>query len=66
LRHAVAAGFRDAAWLRVSPLFRPLADDPAFAEVVDSIGRAVAAERTRVLAAPWLPADLLNAAPAAP
>lgn len=66
LRHAVAAGFRDVAWLRVSPLFRPLADDPAFAEVVDSIGRAVAADRTRVLAAPWLPADLLNAAPATP
>lgn len=66
LHHAVAAGFRDAPWLRVSPLFRPIANDPAFAGVVDSIGRAVALERARVLASPWLPPDLLNASSAAP
>ena len=66
LRRAVAGGFRDAAWLRASPLFRPFADDPGFAEVVDAIGRAVVAERDKVLAAPWLPADLLNAASATP
>jgi len=66
LRRAVAGGFRDAAWLRASPLFRALADDPGFAEVVDAIGRAVVAERGKVLAAPWLPADLLSAVAATP
>ena len=44
----------------------------AFISNVDGVIRVyvasadVAADRTRVLAAPWLPADLLNAAPAAP
>jgi len=66
LRHAVAGGFRDRAWLQNTPLFRPLADDPAFAGVVDAISRAVAQERAIVLAAAWLPADLVNAKAAVP
>jgi DNA-binding winged helix-turn-helix (wHTH) protein/Tfp pilus assembly protein PilF len=63
LRRAVAGGFRDQAWLQASPLFRPLADEPGFAEVVDSISRARASERARALAAAWFPADLVSAAP---
>jgi DNA-binding winged helix-turn-helix (wHTH) protein/Tfp pilus assembly protein PilF len=65
LRRAVAGGFRDRAWLQNTPLFRPLADDPAFAGIVDAISRAVAQERATVLAAAWLPADLVNAKAAA-
>jgi DNA-binding winged helix-turn-helix (wHTH) protein/Tfp pilus assembly protein PilF len=66
LRRAVAGGFRDQVWLQTSPLLRALADEPAFADVVNAISRAVAAERAKVLAADWLPADLVNAKPAAP
>lgn len=66
LRRAVAAGFRDQAWLQTSPLFRPLAGEPGFAEVVDAIGRAVAGERAKALAAAWFPPDLLSAKAAAP
>ncbi|MEP7043733.1 MAG: winged helix-turn-helix domain-containing protein [Dokdonella sp.] len=66
LRRAVDGGFRDRAWLQNSPLFRGVADDPAFAASIDAISRAVADERAKVLAAAWLPADLVNAKPAAP
>lgn len=66
LRRAVAGGFRDQIWLQTSPLLRPLADEPAFADVVNAISRAVAAERAKVLAAAWLPANLVNANAAAP
>jgi DNA-binding winged helix-turn-helix (wHTH) protein/Flp pilus assembly protein TadD len=66
LRRAVAGGFRDRAWLQNTPLFRPLDDDPAFAGIVDAISRAVAQERAAVLAAAWLPADLVNAKAATP
>ncbi|MBO9661659.1 winged helix-turn-helix domain-containing protein [Dokdonella sp.] len=60
LGRAVDGGFRDQAWLRTSPLFRPLADEPGFAEVVDRIGRALASERATVLAAAWLPPELIE------
>lgn len=66
LRRAVAGGFRDRAWLQTSPLFRPLAAEPAFADVIDTIERALVAERAKVLAAAWLPADLLTVKPATP
>lgn len=66
LRRAVAGGFRDQAWLQASPLFRPLAGEPGFAEVVDAISRARASERARALAAAWFPPDLVSAAPAPP
>ncbi|WP_440224299.1 winged helix-turn-helix domain-containing protein [Dokdonella sp. MW10] len=63
---AIAAGFSDRAWLQTSPLFRPLAGEPRFATAIDTIGRRVAGEREHVLAANWLPADLLAARRDAP
>lgn len=63
LRHAVAGGFRDQAWLQVSPLFRPLAGEPGFAEIVDAISRARTAERAKALASVWFPPDLVTAVP---
>lgn len=67
LHHAVDAGFRDAAWLRVTPLFAPLRDAAGWQALLDRIETDVAAQRARVLAAPWRPAELagLSAAPAA-
>lgn len=61
LSEAVDAGWRDAAYLRVSPLFADLRADPAFAGVLDAIARRVAAERRRVLDAPWCPTELKGA-----
>jgi DNA-binding winged helix-turn-helix (wHTH) protein/tetratricopeptide (TPR) repeat protein len=48
LQHAVDAGYSDAAYLRVSPLFRTLAAEPAFARSVDALNRRVAVEHGRV------------------
>ncbi|HUD41042.1 MAG TPA: winged helix-turn-helix domain-containing protein [Dokdonella sp.] len=64
LEAAIAAGFSDRAYLQNSPLLRPLAGEARFAAAIDAVGRHVAAERTRVLAADWLPPDLLSALPA--
>jgi len=64
LEAAIASGFSDRAYLQNSPLLRPLAAEARFAAAVDAVGRHVAAERTRVLAADWLPPDLLSALPA--
>lgn len=64
LEAAIAAGFSDRAYLQTSPLLRPLAAEARFAAAIDTVGRHVAAERTRVLAADWLPPDLLSALPA--
>lgn len=58
---AIVAGFSDRAYLQVSPLFKALANEPRFAAAIDAIGQHVAAERAIVLAAAWLPADLLSA-----
>jgi DNA-binding winged helix-turn-helix (wHTH) protein/Flp pilus assembly protein TadD len=58
---AIAAGFLDRAYLQVSPFFKPLADEPRFAAAIDRIGQIVARERAIVLAADWLPAELLSA-----
>jgi tetratricopeptide (TPR) repeat protein len=58
LSDAVDQGWRDAGYLRASPLFSSIAGDPAFEAVIAAIDRRVAAERERVLAAPWCPADL--------
>lgn len=57
---AVASGFRDRAYLQVSPLFRALADDPRFAVLLDSIGTQVAAQRRQVLAGDEFPPQLLS------
>lgn len=63
LGRAVDGGFRDQAWLQTSPLFRTLAGEPGFADVVDRISRALAAERAKVLPAAWLPRDLVEPKP---
>lgn len=58
LSDAVDKGWRDAGYLRASPLFTPLAGDPGFEEVLATIARRVAAERERVLEAAWCPPEL--------
>ncbi|UPG94660.1 winged helix-turn-helix transcriptional regulator [Luteibacter aegosomatissinici] len=58
LDDAVAMGWRDAGYLRASPLFAPIAADPGFQDVIGSIERRTRAERERVLEAKWCPADL--------
>ncbi|WP_312320971.1 winged helix-turn-helix domain-containing protein [Stenotrophomonas sp.] len=66
LQHAVTAGFRDARWLRATPLFSRLRAAPGYARLLATIDADVAAQRARVLAAPWRPDDLkgLSATPA--
>ena len=66
LHRAVDAGFRDAAWLRVTPLFAPLRQAPGWERLLARIEADVATQRAQVLAAPWRPDDLngLSAAPA--
>jgi len=67
LRHAVSAGFRDAAWLRATPLFAPLHGAAGWQGLLDTIETDVSAQRAQVLAATWRPTDLdgLSAARAA-
>lgn len=67
LHQAVSAGFRDAAWLRATPLFAPLHDAAGWQGLLDTIEADVSAQRAQVLAAPWRPTDLagLSAAPGA-
>lgn len=50
LREAVDAGYRDAAYLRVSPLFESMNTEPQFAALLAAIDGAVARERDTVLA----------------
>ena len=66
LNAAVDGGFRDAAWLRVTPLFAPLRNAPGWERLLARIDADVAHQRAQVLAAPWRPKDLdgLSAAPA--
>ena len=67
LHQAVDDGFRDVAWLRVTPLFVPLHNAPGWPALLDRLDTDIARQRTLVLAAPWRPDDLaaLSAAPAA-
>lgn len=67
LHRAVDAGFRDAAWLRVTPLFAPLRQAPGWERLLARIEADVATQRAQVLAASWRPDDLkgLSATPAA-
>jgi len=67
LHHAVSAGFRDAAWLRATPLFAPLHGAAGWQGLLDMIEADVSAQRAQVLAARWRPTDLegLSAARAA-
>lgn len=54
---AVAAGYRNASYLQVSPLFAELRKDSGFAPLLQTIEAAVASDRTRVIASGQLPAD---------
>jgi DNA-binding winged helix-turn-helix (wHTH) protein/tetratricopeptide (TPR) repeat protein len=60
LQRAVDAGYSDAAYLRVSPLFRTMAAEPAFARSVDTLNRRVALEHRKV------PGALLESLTASP
>lgn len=48
LQRAIDAGYSDADYLQVSPLFKPMAGEPAFARGIDAIHRHNAAERAKV------------------
>ena len=61
LNAAVASGYRDAAYLQVSPLFSALRTDPGFAAVLQSVQAHVATERARVIASGILPEDARQA-----
>ncbi len=54
---AVAAGFRNAGYLRATPLLAALRDAPAFDAALRRIDTALAAERAAVLASGRLPDD---------
>ncbi|HMH68798.1 MAG TPA: winged helix-turn-helix domain-containing protein [Pinirhizobacter sp.] len=58
INRAIDAGYRDQAYLQVSPLFIKLAGDPGFAHALDRIAADVARQRAEVLNASWRPADL--------
>jgi DNA-binding winged helix-turn-helix (wHTH) protein/Flp pilus assembly protein TadD len=58
LRAAIAAGFRDRAWLATTPLFVELRRTPGFGAVLAQIDRDVAAQRAQVAQADWRPRDL--------
>lgn len=60
LDKAVALGYSDIATLRVSPLFRQLASDPAFAQAIDRIAARINEERRKV---PPALLDKLTASP---
>ncbi|MGX5732262.1 hypothetical protein ACWKWK_17245, partial [Pseudoxanthomonas beigongshangi] len=51
LERAIDAGYSDADYLRVSPLFRTMAAEPAFVRGLDAIQRHNADERAKVPAA---------------
>jgi DNA-binding winged helix-turn-helix (wHTH) protein/tetratricopeptide (TPR) repeat protein len=56
---AIALGARDADGLLLDPDFAGLRGDPGFGLRIEAIRRQVAAERQRVVGAPWLPPSLL-------
>jgi len=58
LHDAVAAGFRDRAWLAVTPLFAELRRESAFATLLAEIDHDVASQRAQVEQAAWRPRDL--------
>ena len=58
INSAIDAGYRDQAYLQVSPLFIKLAGDPGFAHALDRIAADIARQRAEVLNASWRPPDL--------
>ncbi|TBV75513.1 winged helix-turn-helix transcriptional regulator [Pseudoxanthomonas winnipegensis] len=65
LERARRAGYRDAAYLRVSPLLAPLRAQPGFAALLGRIAADIAAQRAQVRRAGLLPKET-GAATAAP
>ncbi|UUE96691.1 winged helix-turn-helix domain-containing protein [Xanthomonas hortorum pv. pelargonii] len=57
LQHAEAAGYRNAGYLRQSPLLQPLRTVPEFAALLARIDTDLAAQRTQLRARNLLPAD---------
>ncbi|HEX4495435.1 MAG TPA: winged helix-turn-helix domain-containing protein [Thermoanaerobaculia bacterium] len=57
---AIALGYRDADGLLLDPDLAGLRGDPGFGLRIEAIRRLVAAERQRVVGAPWLPPSLLT------
>ncbi len=57
LKAAVAAGYRNADYLRASPLFAELRKDSGFAATLQTMATAVATDRARIIASGQLPAD---------
>lgn len=64
LQQAVDAGFRDAAWLRATPLFLPLRSAPGWPALLERLDADIARQRAQVLAAAWRPEDLASLSPA--
>ena len=58
LSQAVDAGFLDKAYLQMSPLFRPLASQPGFAHVIDTITARVDQQRQVVISSGWAPREM--------
>ncbi|TCV96481.1 DNA-binding winged helix-turn-helix (wHTH) protein [Luteibacter rhizovicinus] len=58
IQGAVDAGYRDAAYLRTTPLLANLRGEAGFEAALAAIERRVTAERQRVLDAPWCPPEL--------
>lgn len=57
LQAATSAGYRNANYLQVSPLFAELRKDSGFAPLLQTMEAAVAADRARVITSGQLPAD---------
>ena len=58
LSQAVDAGFLDKAYLQMSPLFRPLASQPGFARVINTITTRVDQQRQLVMSSGWAPREM--------
>lgn len=65
LDQAIDLGYRESAWLMLDPLLAELRAHPGFVERIERIALEIERERQEVLAAPWLPADLLDPGPSA-
>ena len=57
LQAAVAAGYRNGSYLRISPLLAELRSAPGYAQLLQTIDTAVTADRARLIASGQLPAD---------
>ncbi|MCW8879043.1 MAG: winged helix-turn-helix domain-containing protein, partial [Kangiellaceae bacterium] len=53
-------GFRDAAWLKQTPVFKELALQPKFIQAIETMQTENKRQRKLILDAEWLPQDFLN------